>query len=172
MSKLQEQGTFQTLVSFTDLALTNGIIPVPVHLSGHYDLTVQQLDIASTTMELDYDDEITAPFILNITSPNISSSLSNVQGWMFQIPFETRTHQWNHNSNNQSETIITQRIQYSILPSRQTFAANLSNQFILQYTFNKGLTNKLYPITEPIEDFLVDFPANGAIVITWAYKRI
>jgi len=176
MSKLQEQGTFQTYTSFADIILNNGVVPVPLYLSGNYDLTVQQLDISSKTNVVNLLPSFKAPFFLSITSPNISSSLSNVQGWMFQIPVTTRTHEWNNSGggggggSTQIETQISQRIQQSILPSRQTFASSLSNQFILQFDTNIGETG-LNPSYLPFSDTIGNF-VNGAIVITWAYKRI
>lgn len=174
MSKLQEQGTFQTYISFYDIITKEGVVSIPLYLSGNYDLTVQQLDISSNTNVIGFGSSYKAPFLINISSPNISSSLSNVQGWMFQIPVTTRAHHYALTPSLSSENQVTERLQESILPSRQTFAASLSNCLILNFGYNQGSSDtRSNPIIEPLGPVLNDqFDGAGAIVITWAYKRI
>jgi hypothetical protein len=174
MSKLQEQGTFQTYLSFLEIDQNNGVVPVPIHLCGNYDLTVQQLDISSDMVVNPIGSDYDEPLFLHISSPNISSSLSNVQGWMFAIPVTTRTHHYTLVGDQYRETQVTQQIQQNILPSRQTFASSLSNQFVLQFDINKGLSGVgavYYPNYSSFEEIVTKFQG-GAIVITWAYKRI
>ena len=175
MSALQKQGTFQVyLTSFTFSAsapIKDGLITVPVQLSGDYHLRINGVSIVGDRADVIVNDaypvNIYLPEPLFIQSAEFSSSLSNIQGLCILPHVITLVPPYD--PANQLVSLRMQQYQQT----RYDFSARLTGSlsFFLSVNSLGTFTANLYPATNVFDDTSNLWQFNPVIILDISYKR-
>jgi hypothetical protein len=182
MSRLLEEGTFQVCTSWDKI--TNSVyVDNYCALSGQYELTLIQVDASSRNVNFSGaagpNDE--AAFAIQVSSPVLSSSLSNVpNGWLFNLNFILA------NASDPATNPSDLRIQTNIALTGPTYVASLQGRLPLQFYYNRNgdltpgaattpLSQVAYPVLLPMTDFNSIFTTRfpqGLLIFTFRYKKV
>jgi hypothetical protein len=168
MSTLQKEGTFQVYLTVYDkLAksmIKDGLVTVPVQLSGDYHLRINGVSLAGSVV---YEGEITnfIPEPLFIQSAEFSSSLSNVRGICILPRVIPLAHAL-------PDIAITARLQQYQM-TRYDFTARLTGSlsFFLSVNSPTAFTRDFYPETKVFNEATALWKYNPVIVLDISYKR-
>ena len=179
MSVLQKQGTFQVYLSTLNAdgsnAIQNGLITVPVQLSGDYHLRINGVSLSGDSFPFDFvpEDFIGEhiPEPLFIQSAEFTSSLSNIKGICI-LPHVTTLVQPYQDSKQTALRIQ----QYQV--TRYDFSARLTGSLSFFLSVNRpqsfgdpSAASPSYPATRVLDDQTVLWYFQPIIVLDISYKR-
>jgi len=179
MSALQKQGTFQVYLTTLDInntaEITNGMVTVPVQLSGDYHLRINGVSLIGTHTPflVDKEDSIynKVPEPLFIQSAEFSSSLSNIQGICI-CPHVITLVPWQSPKFFEQETATLRLQQYQ--QTRYDFSARLTGSltfFLSVNQYQRFTDNNLYPNTNVFDNTTRLWAFDPVIVLDISYKR-
>jgi len=177
MSVLQKQGTFQVYLTTNNTngfeVITNGLITVPVQLSGDYHLRINGVSLLGDRDPFDINPEnlITArlPEPLFIQSAEFSSSLSNIQGICICPHVITLVQPYGEHPEVEQVSLRIQQYQQT----RYDFSARLTGSltFFLSVNRPQSFTTDLYPVTRVFDSATQLWQYTPVIVLDISYKR-